>query len=102
MKWTQFMDMHSGGGAKEEPYEYIYIEATQHEAITIFQNRFGHSPYSVACDCCGENYSISEYDTLEKATSDERNVQRLEDYIKNEDVLIINNSEIKKEERVGL
>ena len=25
--WTRFMDMHSGGGMKEPPYEYIFIEA---------------------------------------------------------------------------
>ena len=104
MKWTRFMDMHSGGGTKEEDYEYIYIEASEDKAVTIFINRFGHNPNSIACDCCGGNYSVSEYNTLEKATKYERDWDKetLEQYIKKEDVLIIKDCEIKKEERIGL
>lgn len=62
--WTEFMDMHSGGGTKEEPYEYIFIEAPREEAIIIFYNRFGHNPERVTCTCCGDDYSITEYETL--------------------------------------
>ena len=72
MVWTRFMDMHSGGGAKEAPYEYIYIEAPESEAKTIFYNRFGHNPERVSCACCGEDYSISEEESLEQATAFER------------------------------
>lgn len=72
MPWTRFMDMHSGGGTKEEPYEYIFIEAPKDEAITIFYNRFGHSPERVTCTCCGEDYSIHEGLTLEQATAWDR------------------------------
>ena len=43
-KWTNFHDMYSGGGLKEKPYTYIYIEAPEVEARTIFYNRFGHNP----------------------------------------------------------
>lgn len=72
MKWTQFMDMHSGGGTKEAPYEYIYIEAPKDEARRIFFNRFGHNPERVSCTCCGDDYSISESATLQEATAYER------------------------------
>jgi len=71
--WTQFMDMHSGGGLKEEPYENIYIEAPLKEAELIFYNMFGHNPNRVTCTCCGEDYSTSEYETLREATAFHRN-----------------------------
>lgn len=72
MTWTHFMDMHSGGGTKEEPFEHIYIEAPEAEARVIFYNRFGHSPERVSCTCCGGDYSISEHATLKEATAYER------------------------------
>ena len=72
MTWTQFMDMSSGGGRKEPPYNYIYIEANKDEAITIFYNRFGHNPYRVSCTCCGKDYSINEETDLKQATGFER------------------------------
>jgi hypothetical protein len=65
--WISFMDMHSGGGQKEK-WQYIYIEAPEKEAELIFYNRFGHNPNRVTCTCCGSDYSISEYKTLEEAT----------------------------------
>jgi len=70
--WTQFMDMHSGGGQKLD-WGYIYIEAPQDEAELIFQNRFGRNPNRVTCTCCGEDYSISEDRTLARSTAYERN-----------------------------
>lgn len=73
--WTRFMDMHSGGGLKEYPYEYIYIEAPEDEAKIIFYNRFGHNPGRVTCTCCGEDYSVSEEELLEQATAFERNCE---------------------------
>jgi len=66
--WTQFMDMHSGGNSKEK-WAYIYIEAPEDEARTIFYNRFGHNPERVSCTCCGEDYSITENESLEQATA---------------------------------
>jgi len=71
--WTSFMDMHSGGGTKEPPYEYIYIQAPEEEAKIIFYNRFGHNPERVTCTCCGDDYSIQEHATLEDATGYQRN-----------------------------
>lgn len=120
-KWTLFWDMHSGGGTKEKPYEKIYIEAPEEEAKVIFYNRFGHNPERVSCTCCGEDYSISESDTLEQASGYHRNCAwdkdakgyiekpnkyndtflTVEDYSKQEDVLIIPKSEIKDSERIG-
>lgn len=120
--WTRFMDMHSGGGAKEQ-WVRIYIEAPEDESKVIFYNRFGHNPERVTCTCCGEDYSISESETLESATgydrgcqwdktlndyidkpSDERTWQKyvtLEKYKTRPDILIISASEIKPEERTG-
>ena len=66
---TQFWDMHSGGMTKEEPYQFIYIEADEERAKVIFYNRFGHSADQVTCTCCGPDYSVSESPTLEQATA---------------------------------
>lgn len=69
--FTRFMDMHSGGGNKTG-FEYIYIEAPEDKAIAIFEDRFGRHPNNVTCDCCGEDFSVSEERTLEEATAYER------------------------------
>ena len=76
--WTRFMDMHSGGGLKESPYQYIYIEAPEDEAKLIFQNRFGHNPERVSCTCCGQDYSTDESPSLAQATGFNRNCRSLE------------------------
>ncbi len=68
MVWTLFWDMHSGGGLKEEPYQYIFIESCYKDAVDYFEERFGHCPTDVACECCGENYNIDESDTLEQSS----------------------------------
>lgn len=57
--WTQFIDMHSGGGRKLNA-DYIYIEATEDEAVELFEEIFGRHPYGVTCECCGDDYLISE------------------------------------------
>jgi hypothetical protein len=69
--WTQFMDMHSGGGQKLD-WAHIFIEAPEAEAIKVFYNRFGRSPHRVTCTCCGPDYSISTYEDLAQATAYER------------------------------
>lgn len=73
MTWTLFWDMHSGGGTKEGDYNEIYIEAPEEEAKVIFYNRFGHNPERVSCTCCGDDYSISESESLEQASAYLRN-----------------------------
>ena len=122
--WTLFWDMHSGGGTKEPPYENIYIEAPQDEAIVIFYNRFGHNPNRVSCTCCGGDYSISENEELSQVSGFHRGckydreanryveeetesrffqkgLQTIEEHKKNEDVLVIEASDIQDHERVG-
>jgi len=75
--WTTFWDMHSGGGLKEPPYEKIYIELPRDAAIAEFKRRFGHDPTNVACQCCGQNYSISTDVSLKQATGHHRNCETL-------------------------
>ena len=65
--WTQFMDMHSGGGSKLK-WDYIYIEAPAGRAEEIFEEKFDRNPHNVTCDCCGSDYSVQEEKTLEQAT----------------------------------
>lgn len=121
MVWTQFWDMNSGGSQKES-FSQCFIEAPVEEAKVIFYNRFGHSPERISCSCCGDDYSISEYESLEQATAYHRgcdfdkdkkeHVERpskdswrkyvtLEDYIKNNDVCVIRADQIKAGEREG-
>jgi hypothetical protein len=64
--------MHSGGGQKLK-WSKIYIEAPEHEAKIVFQNRFGRNPDRVTCTCCGPDYSISEEVSLEQASAYHRN-----------------------------
>ena len=109
LKWIHFWDMHSGGGVKQKPYKHIYIEATsQDEAEVIFYKRFKHNPNRVTCTCCGSDYSVSEYDTLEAATEYQRTktdnrtrriVKSLEAYCDHADVLVIRDVEVKDSER---
>lgn len=74
MTWTQFWDMHSGGGQKLE-WDKIYIEAPEEEAKSIFFARFGNNPERVSCTCCGDDYSITEYETLEEASAFHRGLR---------------------------
>jgi hypothetical protein len=118
--WTQFWDMHSGGGLKE-PWARIYIQAPEAEARVIFYNRFGHSPDRVSCTCCGEDYSVDQAESLSRATAYHRNCKwskeangyveqadadyesylTLAAYMASDDVLVIPASEIKPDERKG-
>jgi hypothetical protein len=67
MKYFLFYDLHSGGYPKEDDKELIVIRACCYDnAISKFIEKFGHDPRDIACECCGENYSISEYDSLEE------------------------------------
>jgi len=80
-KWTSFHDMHSGGGQKLD-WARIFIEAPEDEAVRIFYSRFGRNPHRVTCTCCGEDYSVYEEATLERATAFPRNCEwRGENYV---------------------
>lgn len=63
--YYQFMDRYSGGDQKVG-YDYIYIQAdSEAQACKIFYNRFGVSPYAVACSCCGPNFFICDVEDFE-------------------------------------
>lgn len=76
-KWTQFWDMHSGGGQKLD-WSQIFIEAPEDEARRVFYARFGRNPNNVTCGCCGADYSVSESDSLEEATAYHRGLRSIE------------------------
>jgi hypothetical protein len=120
--WTEFWDMHSGGGQKEK-FAHAFIEAPEDEAVAVFYARFGHNPNRVTCTCCGEDYRISESATLEQATAYQRGcdydesgqgyVERpsraswakpyvdVETFVQQDDVLVIRANEIADEERAA-
>jgi hypothetical protein len=93
------MDMHSGGGRKLD-WEYIFIEAPESEAKSVFYSKFGRSPERVTCTCCGEDYSISEYESLDEASKYDRGKLTTEDYIKSSDVKVIYAKDITTKERI--
>ena len=70
--WIEFYDMHSGGTQKAK-WDIICIEAdSEKEAVDIFEEIFGHNPLKVTCECCGEDYIVTEVDkplseTLDKS-----------------------------------
>ena len=126
--WTKFWDLHSGGSTKQPPHEMIYIEAKEDKAILVFYNRFRNNPNDTACNCCGGKYTIKEYKTLEQATGFHRHCRwddelkcwveepndslikyggklekliSLEDYRKQEDVLIVPKENIQPGEWKG-
>lgn len=72
MVWTRFMDMNSGGWPKLD-WTSIYIEAPEDIARAIFRARFHRDPDYVTCNCCGQDYSVSESATLEQASGHDRN-----------------------------
>jgi hypothetical protein len=75
--WTSFMDMHSGGSIKikenGKDIQYIYIEGERKTAEWYFTQLFERDPDHVSCVCCGSDYSVEEYPSLEKATAYARN-----------------------------
>jgi len=83
--WTRFMDMHSGGSLKEDPAQYIYIEAPESEARAVFYSKFGHSPDRVTCTCCGEDYSVDEAPTFARACAFDRGCRWVSDERRNKD-----------------
>lgn len=67
--WTQFNDMHSGGGRKLD-YEHIFIEAEEEKAVELFERIFRRDPYNVTCLCCGQDYSIDEKEEIQDCDED--------------------------------
>lgn len=110
--WTHFWDMHSGGGQKLD-WGHIYIEAPEDEARRIFFAKFHRDPDCVTCTCCGPDYSVSEYETIDEATEFQRGDlvdngkggyenkirDTVEQYIKNPNVKVVFVLDITDEER---
>ena len=69
--WTHFWDMHSGGRQKLA-WGHIYIEADEKTAKSVFYARFDRNPDRVTCTCCGGDYNVDEYATLQEATAYQR------------------------------
>lgn len=93
--WTRFYDMHSGGDQKLD-WPIIFIEAPEQEAKIIFENRFDRDPNNVTCNCCGNDYSISESESLLEATDYDRIIDyktkdkmHIDEYILSEVALFI-------------
>jgi len=86
--WPSFWDMHSGGGTKTD-YEKIFIEADESDAVEIFEREFDECPYDIACECCGSNFAVDTYNTLEQATEYHRRGVSLEEYIARSGVKVI-------------
>lgn len=101
MTVTQFWDMHSGGDTKLEPWSKIYIEAPEAEAKSVFYARFRRNPDRVTCTCCGPDYSVQEYQSIEEATSYHRGKKTVEEYLGDakSNAVFIRAAEIKPEER---
>jgi hypothetical protein len=105
--WTEFWDMHSGGGQKEK-WAKIFIQAPEEEARVIFYNRFGHNPDRVTCTCCGPDYAVREEPSLTEATRYQREEAfglktklDLVEYLEEDGVLAIFEDDIKPQEREG-
>lgn len=109
--WVRFMDMHSGGDCKESPFEHIFIQAPLQKAEIIFYNVFGHNPNRVTCTCCGEDYSIIEYESFSEASKYEREGSifknrknkpiTIVNFSNKENVLVIRKHEIKDSWKKG-
>jgi hypothetical protein len=70
--WTCFFDVRSGGGLKLD-WQHIFIQADEETACRIFEEKFGRNPHNVTCECCGEDYAITEDTDLFQVTGFERN-----------------------------
>lgn len=75
--WVRFSDMSSGGHSKLHigglAKTEVYIEAVSEEAaVEAFRAEFGLSPYNVTCNCCGSDFSVLKFNTLEEASAHDR------------------------------
>lgn len=92
MKWFRYYDM-SSGGTEKTPYSNIYVEAASRPtADVVFTAHTGRDPGHTTCACCGEDYTVYEYTTIDEATADERGGQSVRQYVRQPDVLVIRNA----------
>ncbi len=50
----------------------IFMEVKTQSPEEAFKEFFGFSPGGISCECCGQDYSIIEYENLEEATEFDR------------------------------
>ena len=74
--WTKFWDMSSGGRTKLDQIDYVLIELPEDEAIAYFKAQFGRDPRAGTCACCGPDYEIMSFKTLQEATAFHRNCEK--------------------------
>ena len=63
--YTIFSDLYSGGHPKTD-HGLIIIKGKRNTAIKKFKKVFKINPLRTSCQCCGSDYSIYEYETLEQ------------------------------------
>lgn len=110
-KWTQFMDMHSGGGSKEK-WENIFIEAPEEEAkiISEFKTLAEATAYARNCEYSDRGYVEKQcqrnMEIRERRDTPDSNPWGLyiplAKYKKQRDVLVIPRKTIKASERKGV
>jgi hypothetical protein len=96
----------SSGGSQKTLYKHIFIEASETQAAAEFIRRFDQYPDDVACGCCGENFAVHEYDSIEAATRYHRTASMglygrpelsVEEFCALEDVLYVPTDQIGKD-----
>lgn len=94
---AKFQDLLSGGVLKVKGIDTIYMETTPGKSRDAFTAYFGFDPLNTYCDCCGKDFCISEFDSLEDATKQERTRDRdehgkipsIESYINRKDIQFV-------------
>lgn len=69
MAVIRFYDLSGGGYQKVDGKKYIYIQADDiTSACNEFVRLFNVDPCNTTCDCCGPDYSITEFRDIAEAT----------------------------------
>lgn len=63
-KWTNFYDL-SSGGYEKTPHSIIAVEGDEKTARERFEAIFEADSHGCACECCGSDFSVDEYESLE-------------------------------------
>lgn len=90
--WTIFEDAYADGKLKFKDYEWIIVEGSEETALPLFMKMTKVDPKRVTCTCCGQHFSIREYDSVFQATGFQRSCQydkELKSYVEQEDDFVI-------------
>lgn len=71
--YTLFYDL-SSGGYQKEGFQKLAVNLSMDKAEKWFEETYGHDPYRMTCDCCGPDYSVYEFDSLEELRNHYNNV----------------------------